>query len=278
MPWNRVEIATGTAFHVYSRRTSRRQGAATYASFMNLLILQPHELDDRAQCVLEGRRAQHLLTVLGVARGDSLRAAVADQSLGTALVTAVQDGKVAVAYRAESTVAPPRRVLCLAVPRPKVLSRCVQHATALGFGRIALFRSYRVDKAHLGSQRLMAERLLEDVRLGMEQGRRIHTPRVELFDRFKPFVEDHLETLSAGLSGYVGHPTSPLALPRAERREGPYALVVGPEGGLIDYEIEALQARGFLPIRAGAAPLRVESALSYLTGQLDFLHHQEAGA
>src|SRR5690606_14389543 len=95
---------------------------------MNLLILQPHELDGRQLCVLDGRRAQHLLEVLGVAPGDALRAAVADETVGRVRVTAVQEGRVTVAYEAESVVEAPERVLCLAVPRPKVLSRCIQHA------------------------------------------------------------------------------------------------------------------------------------------------------
>ena len=244
---------------------------------MNLLILQPHELDRKQLCVLEGRRARHLLEVLGVAKGDSLRAAVADQSLGKVRIRSVQEGRVAVAYEAESMVDCPQRVLCLAVPRPKVLSRCIQYATALGFGRIALFRSYRVDKAHLSSQRLTPERLVDDVLLGMEQGRRVHTPRVELFDRFKPFVEDHIDAIAQGRARYVGHPTSPLPLLNGGPKAGAYTLVIGPEGGLIDYEIDALQRQGFIPVRAGVAPLRVESALSYLTGQLDLIHRLDTG-
>lgn len=239
---------------------------------MNLLLLTREELDATESCVVAGRRAAHIIGVLGVAAGDSLRAAVKDETLGVVRVNEVTEDAVHVTYTSETEVPLPEKILCLAVPRPKALSRCVQHATALGFGRISLFRSYRVEKSHLDSQRLSPERLHEDVWLGMEQGRRVHTPIVELFDRFRPFVEDHLDQLATETHRYVGHPYNSSPLWGAELRPGPYTLVIGPDGGLIDYEIQALQRCGFAAIRAGSAPLRVESAISYLAGQLDLVH------
>lgn len=239
---------------------------------MNLLLLTREELDATESCVVSGRRAEHVLRVLGAAAGDSLRAGVTDETLGVVRVNEVMEDAIHVTYVPETEVPLPEKVLCLAVPRPKALSRCIQHATALGFGRISLFRSYRVEKSHLDSQRLSPERLHEDVCLGMEQGRRVHTPIVELFDRFKPFVEDHLDHLATDGHRYVGHPYNSTPLWGAEVRPGPYTLVIGPDGGLIDYEIQALQRCGFLPVRAGSAPLRVESAISYLAGQLDLVH------
>lgn len=243
------------------------------SEFLNLLLLTRDELDETESCAIDGRRAEHLISVLGATPGDSLRAAVRDETLGVVRVNEVDSDVVHVTYSPETEVPLPEKVLCLAVPRPKVLSRCVQHATALGFGRISLFRSYRVEKSHLSSQRLTPERLQEDVLLGMEQGRRVHTPIVELFDRFRPFVEDHLDALSTEENRYVGHPYAAAPLWEKTPTAGPYTLVVGPDGGFIDYEIGALGACGFVPVRAGNAPLRVESAISYLAGQLDLVHH-----
>ena len=243
------------------------------AQTLNLLLLTRDELDDNESCIIDGRRAEHLISVLGAAPGDALRASVRDETLGVVRVNEVGQGTVSVTYTPETEVPLPEKVLCLAVPRPKVLSRCIQHATALGFGRISLFRSYRVDKSHLNSQRLTPERLQEDVLLGMEQGRRVHTPIVELFDRFRPFVEDHLNGISTERNRYVGHPYAPVPLWQASGVPGPYTLIIGPDGGFIDYELGAMQACGFVSVRATSAPLRVESAISYLAGQLDLVHH-----
>lgn len=258
--------ATASPTRRRNGRTARRKDQC-----LNLLLLTREELDASESCVVSGRRAEHLVQVLGAVAGDSLRAAVKDETLGVVRVNEVSADSVHVTYSAETEVPLLEKVLCLAVPRPKVLSRCIQHATALGFARISLFRSYRVEKSHLSSQRLSPERLHEDVWLGMEQGRRVHTPIVELFDRFRPFVEDHLDHLAEG-HRYVGHPYNSTPLWGIEPRPGPYTLVIGPDGGFIDYEIQALRACGFAPIRAGSAPLRVESAISYLAGQLDLVH------
>jgi 16S rRNA (uracil1498-N3)-methyltransferase len=47
---------------------------------------------------------------------------------------------------------------------------------------------------------------------------------------------------------------------RAEVREGPVALVVGPEGGLAREEVEALRAAGGVPVSLGPLVLRTETA------------------
>jgi RsmE family RNA methyltransferase len=45
-------------------------------------------------------------------------------------------------------------------------------------------------------------------------------------------------------------------------------LVIGPEGGIIDYEIEALKAAGCQTIDLGPRILRTESVLPYVVGRL----------
>jgi 16S rRNA (uracil1498-N3)-methyltransferase len=48
----------------------------------------------------------------------------------------------------------------------------------------------------------------------------------------------------------------------------PLSLVIGPEGGLIEHELNEFVGRGFRAVHAGREPLRVETALAYLAGQL----------
>jgi len=45
-------------------------------------------------------------------------------------------------------------------------------------------------------------------------------------------------------------------------------LVIGPEGGIIDYEIELLKAAGCQPIDLGPRILRTETVLPYVVGKL----------
>ncbi len=246
---------------------------------MNLLLLSPDELDDETCCDLTGRRHQHLASVLRSEVGSRLRAGVMDRGYGTATVLHQTAHSTRVHFEFErSCEAPTFKTLLLAVARPKVLSRCLQHAAALGYEHILLLRTHRVDKAHLASHRLHASRYQEDLRLGLEQARRARVPIVQLFPRFRPFVEDDLQAHVAPTVRVVAHPMAPdlrreappLLASATPRRAG-YALAIGPEGGFIPFEIDCLEQRGFRPSSFGPAPLRVESALSYITGQLDCL-------
>jgi 16S rRNA (uracil1498-N3)-methyltransferase len=149
-----------------------------------------------------------------------------------------------------------------------VLSRCLEHATALGFGKIVLFRSRRVEKSHLSSHALGALQIDERLRRGLEQSRRTHRPQVFLVERFRQLIEVELDAHVPVQNRFVADGDAPLEAALAPLLAEPLTLVIGPEGGLIDHELEAFGANGFSLVRAGREPLRVESALSYLAGQL----------
>lgn len=240
---------------------------------MNLLLFRSSELaQTNGKPLLSDRRARHLLEVLKVSPGRSVRAGCVGESFGTALVVEIQGQSVRLEYHpSEPAPRPAERCLLLAVPRPKVLSRCLEHAAALGYGKILLFRSWRVEKSHLSSHKLSPEVIESKLLLGLEQARRVLMPEVHFFDRFKPFVEDHLDGLLPRAQRYVAHPEASTTLRTLTTSVDGFSLVIGPEGGLLPYEVAAFEARGFLGVRAETGPLRVESALSYLTGQLDAL-------
>ena len=142
----------------------------------------------------------------------------------------------------------------------------------LGFAEIVLFRSWRVDKSHLSSQAMEAELQRHHLCLGLEQARRTAMPRVRTFLRFRPFVEDDLPLLPLPQHRFCAHPfaetsTADLALTHG----APVAVALGPEGGLLPYEVDHLARCGFLPVRMSQHPLRTESALCAVHAQLDLV-------
>ncbi|HEX2734797.1 MAG TPA: RsmE family RNA methyltransferase [Polyangiaceae bacterium] len=244
---------------------------------MNLLLLTEQELSPEAEAVLEGRRARHLLDVLGVEVGQELRAGMLNASYGVARVLATDGQRVRVVYRAvQAAVGRPERCLVLAIPRPKVLSRCLEHASALGYETIVLLRTARVEKSHLGSHKLTSADIEPHLISGLEQGARVMIPKLHVATRFRPFVEDELDTLVSSRRRFVAHPHATSQIAGLAPLSADYCLAIGPEGGFVPFEIELLQQRGFEAVSAAMGPLRVESALSYLTGQLDLLQ-QRAG-
>ncbi|MCK5944199.1 MAG: 16S rRNA (uracil(1498)-N(3))-methyltransferase [Planctomycetes bacterium] len=239
---------------------------------MNFLLLEPHELAADGRCELRGRRARHLREVLRAEVGQRLRAGVIDGDLGTAVVERLDDELAIVHAELQRAPAPVGDVLLLAVPRPKVLMRMLGHAAALGFARVVLFRSWRVDKSWMQSRAFDPQVQREQLVLGLEQAGRTRLPEVLHFDRFKPMVEDELPRLTLPELRFVAHPrgaVSTRALARMPDR--PFALAVGPDGGFVDYEVDKLRERGFCPITLGPHALRTETALAALWGQLDLL-------
>ena len=93
--------------------------------------------------------------------------------------------------------------LILALPRPKVLRRIIMDAVTLGVERISLIHSYRVDKKLLAKPIL--QQLDDYVTLGLEQAGDTISPEIQMYKRFKPFVEDVLPTFISDQNLLMSH-------------------------------------------------------------------------
>jgi RsmE family RNA methyltransferase len=241
---------------------------------VNLLLVEPAELvDDRAR--IAGRRARHLIEVLRVVPGQRVRAGVIGGAIGDAEVLAVEAGEVALRLAPGGAAAPPLPVdLVVAVPRPKVLPRLLQHAAACAVRRIDLVNAWRVDKSYLGSSRLDEAALGEALRLGAEQGMTTHLPEVAVHPRLMRYLDEVLPAVApAGARRLLAHARGGVAieaaLPPGER--APVIVAIGPEGGWIEREVESFAARGFATVSLGAAVLRCEAAVTAALAQVMLL-------
>lgn len=238
---------------------------------MNLLLLEAGELDHDGRAVLTGRRADHLREVLRAAVGDTLRAGVVDGELGEAVVEQITPAAAVVRVRLGARQERTSDTLMLACPRPKVLLRMLAHAAAMGYARIVIFRTWRVDKTWMQSRACDPAVQREQLILGLEQGGRTQMPELLRFDRFKPMVQDELPRLDLPELRFVAHPNAATSTSELLPSDTPYTLAIGPDGGFLPYEVDMLHSAGFTPITLGEHPLRTEAALAALWGQLDLL-------
>jgi RsmE family RNA methyltransferase len=241
---------------------------------VNLLLFEPGEVRE-GRAVIAGRRGRHLVEVLRVAAGQRVRAGVIGGGLGDAEVIAVDGERVTLAFVASAPAAPPAPVdLVVAVPRPKVLSRLLQHAAAFAVRRIDLVNAWRVDKSYLGSSRLDDDAIALALRLGAEQGVTTHLPEVAVHPRLMGFLDEALpRSAPAGARRLVadarGGVDLELAQPPGDPR--PTVIAIGPEGGWIARELDTFVARGFTVVRLGGGVLRVEAAVTAALAQLALL-------
>ncbi len=232
---------------------------------MNLLLLLPDELSADGTARLGGERLRHLREVLGVAPGRTVRAGVLGGKVGTAEVLAL--GTEEAVLRCLFDRPPPLRPgvdLVLAVPRPKALRRVLAAAASLGVDRLVILAAARVEKSYLDSPVLRPERLRKHLLDGLEQAQDTVLPEVHIEVRFRPFVEDRMETLLGPAERWLLHPGDDG--PPHPSPAGRLTLAIGPEGGWVPFERTLLEARGFRLLGFGPRTLRTETVVPFALG------------
>jgi 16S rRNA U1498 N3-methylase RsmE len=113
---------------------------------MNLILLEPDEIQADGSALLTGPRARHVREVLRASPGEEIRGGVVDGPLGTA--TVVEDSRELRLRCALGAVIPPvpRVDLLLALPRPKVMNRLWPVLAALGVGRILVANAWKTER------------------------------------------------------------------------------------------------------------------------------------
>ena len=240
---------------------------------MNLLLLEPGEIAGN-ETVLTGRRAEHLLRVLGVVPGDTVRVGVIGGRLGSGRVLAADAGAVRLAVSLEREPAADLHLeLILALPRPIMLQRILKQGTVLGVRRFHLIRSRRVEKSFFHSPVLEPGKMRALLLEGMEQAMDTRLPEVTLHHQFRPFVEEVLPTLTGrGLIAHPGVSDNLTTLPVGHDPGESLLLAVGPEGGWSEYELERFVDAGFHPFSMGERILHVDTAVVALLAQLRLLY------
>ena len=248
---------------------------------MNLILLFPDDFAEHDTVRLTGRRARHVHEVHRARVGDSLTVGRVDGLVGKGTVLSVAPDEVRLSVVLSEDPPPPSGLdLLLALPRPKVLRRVLQSAASLGARRIVLVNAQRVEKSYFDTPFLEPAEVQRNLVLGLEQARDTALPSVAVRKRFRPFVEDELESFwpRAACARLLAHPAAASGPPGSEAGTAafPAVLAIGPEGGWVPFEVELLVAHGFQPFGLGPRILRVETALPFAFGQVQLWKTQAA--
>lgn len=234
---------------------------------MNQILLFPEDYISDNRVILRERRFRHLLSIIKINTGDTLKAGIINGMRGEAVV--VEKGCDYAILETSLTDPPPAPLpltLVIAMPRPKSLRKAVHFAVAMGVKKIFIIRTWRVEKSYFDSPALEEDALNMEMILALEQARDTMLPEIHVKKLFRPFVEDELPIISDGTLKLTAHPPGEDECPR--HVNSPVTLVLGPEGGLIDYEVELLEETGFSTVHMGERILRVENAVPALIGRL----------
>ncbi len=253
---------------------------------MNLILLSDSDFITSNRVRLRGRRFAHIQEILKAECGQNLSVGKINGLMGQGTVKSKTKETIELEVKLDGN--PPQALpltLILALPRPPMLKRILFSSAQLGVKKIIILNFNRVEKSLWNSSSLKPLAITEQLVLGLEQAKDTVMPEVILKKGFKPFVQDELPTLIKGTTALVAHPNkdqipslpreqkivpSPLrgGLGRGDRSDKPITLIIGPEGGIIDYEIELLKAAGCQTMDLGPRILRNESVLPYVVGKL----------
>lgn len=230
---------------------------------MNLLLIEPGALAPDGSTEVTGDAARHLVNVLKVGPGSTVRVGVIDGARGVG--TVVDASPARIRLRCTLETAPPDRPavdLLLALPRPKVMRRLWAQLAALGVGRILLTNAARVERQYFDTHVLGPDCYRPLLIEGLQQAQDTRVPLVSVHRRLKVLLEDELETLSPGTDRLVADPRAARSLAETSETlaQSRVLVAVGPEGGWSAFELSLLQSHGFTGAAIGPRTLRSDTA------------------
>lgn len=228
-----------------------------------MLLLETADLSDDV-AALHGPRAAHLINVLHVVEGQTVRVGLVGGRLGTATVVSMAGDSVALRCLFDASgPSRPGVDLLLALPRPKVMRRLWAQIAALGVGDVILTNAGRVERHYFDAHVLAPETYRPLLIEGLQQAKDTWLPRVSIHRQFRKLVEDELDALCPARIRLVAHPGAGRALRSAVPAGGGddrVLLAVGPEGGWNAFELGLLGGHGFTIVDAGPRSLRSDTA------------------
>jgi 16S rRNA (uracil1498-N3)-methyltransferase len=234
---------------------------------MNLIILKNSDFIGNKVVQLKGRRFKHLCTVNKIKKNSELSCGLLNGKIGTGVITKIADDFLEMRTCLENRPPEPLPLtLVLSLPRPKMLKRIIENVTSLGVKKIYLINSWRVEKSYWQSPLLDKDNLEKYLILGLEQSCDTMLPEIYQKRFFTSFVKEDLPLIAKDSMCITAHPKTLKKCPSNINNKT--TLVIGPEGGLIDKEVETLENIGFKTCNIGQRILRVETAVTYLISRL----------
>jgi len=234
---------------------------------MNLILLQTGDFISNNRVCLKGLTAKHIYSVHKAELGTQLTVGLINGLIGKGTVIQICPNHIELDIDLNSP--PPETLpltLIIALPRPKTLKKIIQVSTSMGVKHLYFIESWKVDKSYWQSPCLNVNEINKQIKLGLEQGKDTLPPQIIFKKRFKPFIEDEIPELIKDTYAMVAHPTAEQQCPFNINK--PVTLIIGPEGGFTEYEINLITSQGFQAVSIGRRVLRTEYAIPAILGRL----------
>ena len=222
---------------------------------MNIFYAPPSHIRNNI-AELRGQEATHASRVLRAREGDTLVLVDGKGGRYRGPIRRITEDAVQVEIEETEKAGKPDPELKLGIGIIKKRDRlefAVEKAVELGASGIALFRSRRTVKESIRMDRLESKALS-----AMKQSLRSWLPEIEDYSSLEKLLESCPDYTPLVAHEKIGSEEQEVAL--SDLGSGKYLLLVGPEGGFSDSEIEFLKSREAVLVSLGANRLRTETA------------------
>jgi len=236
---------------------------------LNIVLLNASQIAEDNTAWLSERAHNHIVTVLRLSQGATLRVGVRSGLLGRA--TIIEQTESATRDRLELTEsAPPRQPvgLIMALPRPKMFRRILSTCIEMGIAELHFINSFRVEKSYWQSPLINSESIEKIITTGLEQACDTNAPDLYWHRRFKPFIEDSFDTVKARFDRCLLADHRSKLLISVPKSDESTLICIGPEGGFIPYEIERFHEYGCHSVHLGPRTLKSETAVAAILGKV----------
>lgn len=231
---------------------------------MNIILLPPETQNHIT--LTDPLLLKHCHDTLKPQIGDTLKVGIQNAKIGTAVVENLTQHSLTLSNIICENSPPDKLNLTviLAIPRPKVLRRLIMDMTAMGVQKLILVNSYRSEKSYWQSPFLT--KIDDYIFEGLQQGCDTVPLQVEFKKRLKPFVEDELPEIIEGKQAIIAHPYAKSHFSQVFQQDKETVLIIGAEGGWIEYEVDLFKKIGVQSAHIGERILRTENVVSVLCG------------
>ncbi|MEU8894605.1 16S rRNA (uracil(1498)-N(3))-methyltransferase [Nocardia sp. NPDC048505] len=227
-----------------------------------------------ALAVLDGPEGRHAATVRRIRVGEPITLSDGQGLLAESEVVAAQKDRLELRVRTRRLAEPatPRVTVVQALPKSERSELAVELMTEAGADRIVPWQALRCVSKWEAKAAKAVEKWRAAARAAARQSRRPYVPEVAELHRTRDLVELVRTATAAGAVVAALHESGAgrfTELPFAGA--GEVILIVGPEGGLDDSEIDALTDAGARAVLLGPTVLRTSTAAAVALGALGAL-------
>lgn len=235
---------------------------------MNLVILEEKDFIGENIVEIKGRRFEHIFNIHKAELGKNLNVGVLNGKIGEGKIIRMDCESLQMEINLFKNPPKPSNIkIIMAMSRPKMFKRIIKDLTSLGVKEIYVIKTWKVEKSFWNSPVIEEEIIRECAILGLEQGKDTIMPKIKIFKRFKPFIEDEIIGIIKDTKALIAHPFSDNENLEFLKNKK-LTLAIGPEGGFTDYEVRMFKKYGFKDFKLGERILRVETVLPYIIGKL----------